>query len=480
MAPERGNDDYRRDHAQLDYRNRYADLTAMVTQTGSGEQEQWTNSLDALGSLVFMRGNLFATRAIDDGFALPRRPRDRARPGREKPRIGSTVKVDRTQPLRDSILRSPTHLPALDGIRGMAVLWVIAHNTTDHLGAPHTGPLHLLALLANPGWIGVQLFFSLSGFLITGGLLDSREAPNYYGGFYGRRALRIMPLYFLTLLALLVILPALVGALPHTQSTVDHQAWLWLFVSNWAPTKVTGDFYGFGHFWSLAVEEQFYLFWPLLVIRLQPRPLLLTCLGIALVSGLARSAAAIAGMDAQAVYVNTFFRMDALALGAAGAALVRIPDWAQKVRSRLPAIGVAAFLLFLAGTAATRAYSIHGLSGMTFGYSILALTSAVLVTGMALSGDGNNPVARVLRWAPLRSCGKYSYAMYVFHVPIYKLVVTPLLASLYGPDPPALMEAIYAVVVGVVSYLLAYLSWHLYEKRWLNLKHRFAPRLAAV
>jgi peptidoglycan/LPS O-acetylase OafA/YrhL len=70
--------------------------------------------------------------------------------------------------------------------------------------------------------------------------------------------------------------------------------------------------------------------------------------------------------------------------------------------------------------------------------------------------------------------------MYVFHVPIYKLVVTPLLASLYGPDPPALMEAIYAVVVGVVSYLLAYLSWHLYEKRWLNLKHRFAPRLAAV
>jgi len=360
----------------------------------------------------------------------------------------------------------------------MAVLWVIAHNTTDQLGAPHTGPLHLLALFANPGWIGVQLFFALSGFLITGSLLDSQKAANYYSGFYARRALRIMPLYFITLLALLVIMPALGGVPARLQATVDHQWWLWLFVSNWAPTDVTGDFYGFGHFWSLAIEEQYYLVWPFLVHRMQPRTLLLTCLAIAFVSFGARSAAAFAGMDPEAVYDNTFFRMDALALGAAGAALVRIPGWAQAVRDHLPAIGVTAFVLFLVGTAVTRAYNIHELSGMTIGYSILALTAAVLVTGMALAGDENNPVGSVLRWAPLRSCGKYSYAMYVFHVPIHKLVGIPLLALLFGTHVAPGLMALYAVAVGIVSYLLAYLSWHVYEKRWLNLKHRFAPRLA--
>jgi peptidoglycan/LPS O-acetylase OafA/YrhL len=132
----------------------------------------------------------------------------------------------------------------------------------------------------------------------------------------------------------------------------------------------------------------------------------------------------------------------------------------------------------MAGTAFTRAYDIHAMSGMTAGYSILALTAAVLVTGMALADAGRNPLARALSWAPLRSCGKYSYAMYVFHVPLHKLVGTPLLATLHGPQSRPAQVALYAVAVGVVSYLLAVLSWHGFEKHWLALKGRFAPRPA--
>lgn len=371
------------------------------------------------------------------------------------------------------------HLPALDGIRGLAVLWVIAHNTTDLLGAPPSGPYHLLALLANPGWVGVQLFFALSGFLVTANLLDTQGATNYYSGFYARRTLRILPLYFLVLSLLLVVLPAVTTAPALLQPTIDHQLWLWLFVSNWTPIGDC-DFYGFGHFWSLAVEEQFYLFWPLLVHRARPKPLFFACVLIALIAFVTRSGAALGGMQPEAIYDNTIFRLDALALGSAGAALLRIPEWSRALRPRLLGIGAGTVVLFLVGTAATRAYDTRLISVETIGYSILAMTAAVLVTTVALFAKENVALIRALAWKPLRSCGKYSYAMYVVHVPIHKLLGTPLLARLNGHRAMPDRVALYALAVLSVSYLLARVSYHTFEKRWLALKGRFAPRFAAT
>lgn len=371
------------------------------------------------------------------------------------------------------------HAPALDGIRGLAVLWVIAHNTTDLLGAPRSGPFHLLALVTNTGWIGVQLFFALSGFLITRNLLDTQGATNYYSGFYARRTLRILPLYFLMLLLLLVVLPAMMTVPARLQSTVDHQLWLWLFVSNWAPVNVC-DFYGFGHFWSLAIEEQFYLFWPLLVHRARPKPLLFACVLIALIAFVTRSVAALGGMQPEPIYDNTFFRMDALALGSAGAALLRIPEWSRLLRQRLVPIGLGACALFLVGIAATRAYDPHLLSGETIGYSILALTAALLVTAVALLGRERVALTWALAWRPLRSFGKYSYAMYVIHVPIHKLIGTPLLAPIGGQRAMPDRVALYALAVVSASYLLARVSYYTFEKRWVDMKRRFAPRFTAV
>jgi peptidoglycan/LPS O-acetylase OafA/YrhL len=108
----------------------------------------------------------------------------------------------------DQRASSTGRLPALDGIRGLAIIWVVLHNTTDLLPPALHGPSHVLAFLVHPGWFGVQLFFALSGFLITGGLLE-QCATNYFRAFYARRALRILPLYYTVLILLLIVAPAL-------------------------------------------------------------------------------------------------------------------------------------------------------------------------------------------------------------------------------------------------------------------------------
>jgi len=161
------------------------------------------------------------------------------------------------------------YIPALDGLRALAILLVIPHNL-DILSAPYRAVEVPPVTVMHAGWIGVQLFFVLSGFLITGNLLDTRGSANYYRAFIGRRALRILPLYYGVLLVTFVLVP-LLGSMPEKlQETAPNQVWLWTFLLNWsAPYGHT--VVGFGHFWSLAVEEQFYLLWPFVVARCGPR-----------------------------------------------------------------------------------------------------------------------------------------------------------------------------------------------------------------
>jgi peptidoglycan/LPS O-acetylase OafA/YrhL len=171
---------------------------------------------------------------------------------------------DRSLATRLLVHGSARYIPALDGIRGLAIVWVVLHNATDISMAPASGVFRALGLLTHTGWIGVQLFFALSGFLITGGLLDTQRSAHYFRDFYAKRALRILPLYYGVLFALLVVVP-LIPAFSASISS-EGQASLWLFTVNWTHTAP----YGFAHFWSLAIEEQFYILWPLVVWRLTP------------------------------------------------------------------------------------------------------------------------------------------------------------------------------------------------------------------
>src|SRR5437868_4964541 len=130
-------------------------------------------------------------------------------------------------------------MPALDGLRGIAIVLVLMHQF-DLITSPHA-----IDVAFDAGWIGVQLFFVLSGFLITGGLLDTRDQHGYFRGFFVRRVLRIFPLYYAALVATLI--------------AGNTSIWLWTYLSNFRPHPALP------HFWSLAVEEQFYLVWPFVV-----------------------------------------------------------------------------------------------------------------------------------------------------------------------------------------------------------------------
>ena len=160
---------------------------------------------------------------------------------------------------------SRKHIPALDGVRAVAVLLVICF----HFWQVFTyGPYSLVGKIAMWGQTGVDLFFVLSGFLITGILLDTKGSPSFLRNFYARRILRIFPLYYATLLTIYLIGPLFRWSawVPENQSL-----WFWTYLQNLPMTFAPGHVAGPEHFWSLAVEEQFYMVWPFLVLRLDPQ-----------------------------------------------------------------------------------------------------------------------------------------------------------------------------------------------------------------
>jgi peptidoglycan/LPS O-acetylase OafA/YrhL len=360
-------------------------------------------------------------------------------------------------------------IPALDGIRGVAIMWVVFHNATAFSYASRL-LFHVPAILAQMGWIGVELFFALSGFLITRGLLETQATAHYFRNFYAKRALRILPLYYTVLFVLLVVLPRLITL--HPPYSNEHQASLWFFFANWTPLVP----YGFAHFWSLAVEEQFYLFWPLVVCWLPAGRLLRVCLWAAVGTLFLRGAMAAYGADWWTLYATTPARMDALALGGAVACVMHLPALRAWMRMRLAAMSVATLLLFLLGAVLTHAYDRTTWPGQTLGYTLLAVCSAALVGSVAVTEHtAPTRLASVLAWRPLRSFGRYSYAIYVFHNLLHKLVGEPWLTKHFGESPPVQVVFMYASLVLAVSYLLGMCSYHVLEKHFLTLKRYFEP-----
>ena len=171
------------------------------------------------------------------------------------------------------------HIPALDGIRGLAILLVLLGHFTSYGGfRPEIGVDRAYHLVAMLGGVGVDLFFVLSGFLITGILVDARGGAFFFRNFYMRRVLRIFPLYYGSLLVFFVVLPLLDPGDPRLQQVLGEQAWYWSYLTN---IRMAFDgwpaYHHIGHFWSLAVEEQFYMVWPLVIFLFRRRSLLFIC-----------------------------------------------------------------------------------------------------------------------------------------------------------------------------------------------------------
>lgn len=371
----------------------------------------------------------------------------------------------------------------LDGVRGIAVLAVMAFHFSMFSGIEATtAALGVWHGIASVGWIGVDLFFVLSGFLITGILYESKGTEGYFRTFYARRALRIFPLYFGVLAAFFLVLPLLLPGSDAVRANTSSQIWFWTHLTNvqialegWS----TSSFY-LVHFWSLAVEEQFYLVWPVVVLLLSGRQLVRFCAAVMVFSLLLRMYLFATGAGIGA-YVLTPARMDTLAFGAALAIGVRDPIlYAHLRRYAPPLAGVAATLLggiLLWRGALDKTDAVTG----TLGFTLLgALFSAGVL--FAVSSDRGSWCSRVLSSRGLRFFGKYSYALYVFHQPVALLLAglgLPLaLGRLGAPDFAA--QAIYVAIAAAVSISLALISWNAYEKHFLKLKSRLAPRFTSA
>ena len=362
----------------------------------------------------------------------------------------------------------PGRMPRLDGLRALAILLVLFHQF-DRTGDVSNPAALAIELVFERGWVGVQLFFVLSGFLITGILRDTRGRQGAYRDFLIGRTLRIFPLYFGTLAVLTVLLPAL-GLVPADYP--HHAIWYWLFVANWTQDVVGGQL---PHFWSLAVEEQFYLLWPLAALTLPTPRFLRLCGGVMVAALLARLAMRIAGIRPETIYMATFARMDALAAGAAVAAWMRTPGALEALRRRGREAWIAAGLLALAGFVATHGYERDTFLGQVVGYEVLSLVFALLVLlvasadAMGMGGWGTG----WLRGKLLGRIGLYSFAMYVFHKPLHDLVGKPVLAYYGFPDKvPLAVDLIYTAFAMLATFAAAALSWHLYERRFLALRAR--------
>jgi peptidoglycan/LPS O-acetylase OafA/YrhL len=371
------------------------------------------------------------------------------------------------------------HIPALDGIRAVAILLVIPHNV-DVMSTSYPAYDFPAAVLMHAGWIGVQLFFVLSGFLISGNLLDARGSGNFFSAFFARRALRILPLYFTVLFVVLVLAPALLPIPQSLHNTLPNQVWLWTFLSNWTE-PYGGGVYGFAHCWSLAVEEQFYLLWPLIVFLCRrPATLLGVCLLLTVGALVVRAVLLAEGFPQAAVYMFTICRMDALALGAAVACLARMPAILERISKWTQGIALSATAAFLACALATRGFAAYEVSTQSIGYSVLAIAFALTILLTVLPTKGIvHASMRFLGSSVLRPIGRYSYGMYVLHMPLHVFFGMPILHRIVADVTPA-AALTYTATMTLVTFAAAAVSYELFERRFLQMKRYFIATAPAT
>ncbi|MDE3104259.1 MAG: acyltransferase [Acidobacteriota bacterium] len=367
-----------------------------------------------------------------------------------------------------------SRFPALDGLRALAVTMVFL----DHFGGgAHGGlALRLLDVVRRHLWTGVDLFFVLSGFLITGILYDTRDDSRYFFRFYARRSLRIFPVFYL-LAALLVALTP-VFAFQWRPLQLTFLAYIGNFFANhdFALYQVPSARHAaatvfIGHLWSLCVEEQFYLLWPLAVWLIRDRrKLIATALGLSALALLLRigMVCLASPVVAERWIIRTLpFRMDGLLLGGVLALLLR-GERAAVWQARCKGIFLAGLVAVLNIFVVTPAYDAPLL--LTAGLTMTAVASAGLI-GMVLPAE--SMAGRLFSLPPLRRLGKYSYGFYIYHV-LFGFAWIAFLVALEQRLHSVAVAGVVAIATNfTVTYLVARLSYEQYEVRFLRLKPRF-------
>lgn len=372
------------------------------------------------------------------------------------------------------------HYPALDGLRAIAVLMVFASHFVEIPDA------------MNWGFAGVDIFFVLSGFLITGILYDSQHRPDRYRVFYMRRTLRIFPLYYAVLLLPVVLYPFFRWQLHPAQ-------WTWpVYLGNYArflwpadvirntsvfedirSTVFPGFTYQIPHLWSLCVEEQFYLVWPLAVFCIGKRERLRNvCLAMVVVVPLLRllalHVASAQALSNGLLYRTTPLRADALLLGGAVALCLRGPEGKRLVNMAVPAF-LASVLLFVVLQIGSRLRDGHFVDAEylkrynAWGYSLLALAAAAVIL---MAVDERTTLYRVCRHPALRWLGVRSYGFYVYHLLLGQVWGLASVALCLGHKGIASKLLPFVALAGTAA--VSWASFKYLESPLLRLKARFA------
>jgi len=355
------------------------------------------------------------------------------------------------------------HLTALDGFRGVAVLIVMLSHFIKTGGV--IGDQQPWHLLLRGGFVGVDMFFVLSGFLITGILVDSPKCGGrYFKTFYLRRMLRIFPLYYAVLLLAFVFFRHPGG---------DSPLWFVGFASNLGDAYYgrwlnATDGVSIAHFWSLAVEEQFYLIWPLMVYLLPPRRLVLVSLALLVIAPLSGVMFFLAD-NGLGSYVFTLNRFHTLGMGALLAVAWRHPSFWQRCQTWALPVGLLTGLLTTVGIMyAPRSGFCSAAPALWAPY----LWGSVLVLSLRPGGL----LARGFSSRSLVFIGRISFGLYVYHSffenwasqHIYEAWLVPAMG---GERTTALL--VFLPIAYGLSITLAYLSWRFFEKPILSLNRKF-------
>jgi peptidoglycan/LPS O-acetylase OafA/YrhL len=347
-------------------------------------------------------------------------------------------------------VRAPhRYIPGFDGLRAIAALSVIGF----HLGLPG------LSL----GWAGVHLFFVLSGFLITGILLETKKQGGYFRTFYWRRAFRIFPIYFLMLAVLGILAVAL--SLP----TADW-AWYALYLQNWRLAQTSPSFPSwFDHTWSLACEEQFYLIWPAVVYTLNAKTLFKVTLSLIVLGAASRAVVVIhGGFNSWAGFAPLPCIADTIAWGALAQLVVRRYGNAPFMTT-LARVSLGLLVALLLAMAVHRGFDafwtpsqyMRDLWGGVVFVGLLGPIGASLLlvvhSGPALSA--------VLEYSPLRYIGRISYGLYLYHWPILLVATGQVVSRWHLPVP------ITYLAVPALTIFVAICSYELIERPFLRMKN---------